>query len=46
MIPKKITLKELKFENQYYVAGHYNFIIGVTYDDNIPNSIQTQSQPI
>ena len=34
MIPKKITLKELKFENQYYVAGHYNFIIGVTYDDN------------
>ena len=34
MIPKKITFKELKFENQYYLAGHYNFIFYVTYDDN------------
>ena len=34
MIPKKITLKELKFENQYYVAGHFNFIFKVIYDDN------------
>ena len=24
----------LKFENQYYIAGHYNFIINVAYDDN------------
>ena len=34
MIPKSITLKELKFENQYYVAGHFNFIFNVSYEDN------------
>ena len=34
MIPKSITFKELKFENQYYVAGHFNFIFNVSYEDN------------
>ena len=34
MIPKQVTLKEIKFENQYYVTGHFNFIFMVSYDDN------------
>ena len=34
MIPKEIKLKESKFENQYYVTGHFNFIFGVSYDDH------------
>ena len=34
MIPKEVSLKEIKFENQYYVTGHFNFIFKVSYDDN------------
>ena len=34
MIPKKVSLKEIKFESQYYVTGHFNFIFKVEYDDN------------
>lgn len=37
MIPRKVTLKELKFENQYYVTGHFNFIFEVKYDDDDDN---------
>ena len=37
MIPRKVTLKELKFENQYYVTGHFNFIFEVKFDDDDDN---------
>ena len=39
MIPRKVTIQEMKFESQYYVTGHFNFILKVEYDDN--NSEQT-----
>ena len=34
MIPREITLKDLKFEKQFYVTGHFDFIFKVKYDDN------------
>ena len=36
MIPKRINLEKYSFQNQYYVAGHYDFEIEVEYD-NYPN---------
>ena len=46
MIPKAISLKELKFENQYYVKGHYNFIFNVTYEDDSTKEINRRYSDI
>ena len=46
MIAKKINKTELKFENQYYVTGHYIFEFLVTYDDDSEKKIYRRYKDI
>ena len=39
MIPKKIILNDYVFQNQYYIAGHYDFKINVEYENGKSDDI-------
>lgn len=44
--PKEITLTTYKFQSQYYVSGHYEFNIEVTYTDDSKNIIERRYNEI
>ena len=46
MIPKEIILKDYKFQNEYYVSGHYDFIIEVEYEDGDKMTIERRYSEI
>ena len=46
MIPRKITLKDYKFQNEYYVSGHYDFIIDVEYEGDNKKQIERRYSEI
>lgn len=46
MIPKEITLNNYKFQNQYYITGHYDFQIKVEYENEQTDDISRRYSDI